>query len=100
MASPRSLPAMALWSISVKGGSTWAEPETSWVASSPGMRALSGLMSISCGLGAVTAEERDLVFADLGPELGIVDAEALFGRQAEHTDLALVEVVVHLVGGL
>src|SRR3954453_22324420 len=106
---------MAMWSISVSSGSTWAEPATSWVASSPGMRALRGLMDQLQGSGrsrvgkaresgrasgAVRAEEGDLVLADLGAELGIVDAEAFLGGEAQHADLALVAVVVHLVGGV
>ena len=36
----------------------------------------------------------------LARELGVVDAEALLGGQAEDADLALVQVVVDLVGGL
>ena len=58
-----------------------------------------GLMA-SSWLGAVAAEEGDLVLADLLAERGVVDAEALLGGEAEHADLALVQVVVHLVGGL
>ena len=48
----------------------------------------------------VPPEQRDLVLADLLAELGVVDAEALLGREAQHADLALVQVLVHLVGGL
>ena len=46
------------------------------------------------------AEEGDLVLADLLPQLGVVDAEAVLGGEAADAQLALVHVVVHLVGGL
>src|SRR5688572_5907351 len=45
-------------------------------------------------------EQRDLVFTDLGPELGIVDAETFFRCQAQHADLPLVQVLVHRVRSL
>ncbi len=44
------------------------------------------------------AEDGDAVVADAGALVGIVDAEALVGRQAEHAELALVQVVVDLTG--
>ena len=45
-------------------------------------------------------EQGDPVLADLGAKLGVVDAQPLGRGQAQHTDLALVQVVVHLVRGL
>ena len=75
---------MATWSISVSERRA-ARPSV-WAA-----------RGRSC---AVPAEEGDPVLADLLPELGVVDAEALLGGQAQHADLALVQVVVDLVGGL
>ena len=44
----------------------------------------------------VAPEDVDPVLADLRPQLGIGDAEALLGGQAEDADLALVEVVMDL----
>src|SRR4051812_5199223 len=69
---------MAMWSISVSIGSVM---RSAFSSSGP-------------------PEQRDLVFADLVSQLGIVDAEPLARRKAQHADLALVQVVVHLVGGL
>src|SRR4051812_45502364 len=87
MASPRSCTAMATWSISV------SRPE----GGSPLTSCLATKLIASC---SVPPEESDLVFAHLLAELGVVDAEALLGGQAQDTDLALVQVVVDLVGGL
>src|SRR5439155_3337952 len=47
----------------------------------------------------VPLEERDLPFVT-GAHLGVGDALPGVSRQAQHADLALVEVVVDLVGGL
>src|SRR5690242_7088997 len=99
MAEPRSGTAMAMWSISVSSGLVWADSSV-WVtwSSSPGLRAVIPMVSFL--LGAVSAEEGDAVLAHLLTQLGVVDPEALGGGEAQHTDLALVEVLVHLVGGL
>src|SRR4051794_4365309 len=88
MAASRSRTAMPTWSISV-----------SFVVMLPAPMGRSGpaRFARSC---AVPPEQGDLVLADLGPELGIVDPEPLFGGQAQHADLAFVHVVVHLVGRL
>src|SRR4051812_25680206 len=45
----------------------------------------------------VPPEQGDAIFADGGAELGVVDAQAFVRRQAEHADLSLVQVVVHLI---
>src|SRR5215470_9873211 len=71
MAASRSLTAMATWSISVRITS-----------------------------GTVATEQRDLVLADGGATFGIVDAQTLPGRQAQHADLALVLVAVDRAGCL
>ena len=53
-------------------------------------------MSHASRLSRVPAEQRDLVEVPLA-HLGVGDAEALLGREHEHAELALVQVVVHLV---
>src|SRR5687768_11057535 len=68
---------MATWSISVNIIAT----------SCPECRGLSGSRARS-------AEDGDLVLADAGPLLGVVDAETLARCQAQHADLALVLVAV------
>src|SRR6188472_2400134 len=103
MASPRSGTAMAMWSISVSSGRVWADSSVCVTSSSwPGRRAVipMSMSSPRRPLGAVAAEEGDAVFAHLLTQLGVVDPEALGGSEAQHPDLALVEVLVHLVGGL
>src|SRR4051812_17223026 len=45
---------------------------------------------------AVATEHGDLVLADPFALLGVVDAEPLFGREAQDADLALVLVAVDL----
>src|SRR5512134_4150995 len=51
------------------------------------------------GYGSDAPEAVDRVDV-LAPHLGIAHAQALLGSQAEHTDLALVQVLVDVVGGL
>jgi hypothetical protein len=70
MAASRSLTAMATWSISVSTSST------------------------------VATEKGDLFLADLGPALGVVDAQALLRCEAQDADLALVLVAVDAAGRL
>ena len=95
---------MATWSISVSSGcrrrSLGRRPSTSSTS------------SFSCGFLRVTPMAASVAQAPwrrnrvilssptLLAELGVVDAEALLGGQAEHADLALVQVLVDLVGGL
>src|ERR1700722_13273184 len=78
MAASRSLTAMATWSISVSSGAVTGAPSSSFVS----------------------PEQGDPVLPHLGAEFGVVDAETGLRGQAEHADLALVEVPVHLVGGI
>src|SRR5215471_13048008 len=70
MAASRSLTAMATWSISVSTS------------------------------GTVATEQRDLVLADLGAELRVLDPEAFLGRKAQDADLAIVLVAVDQASGL
>src|SRR6516165_9726348 len=70
MAAWRSLTAMATWSISVSTSRT------------------------------VATEQRDLVLADLGPELRVVDAQPFRRRQAQDADLAFVLVAMDEPGRL
>src|SRR5258706_16148441 len=56
-------------------------------------------ISVSMGMvisGPMPAEQGDLVLADLVAERGVVDAEPLLRREAQHAELALVQVVVDL----
>src|SRR5687767_5265010 len=69
-AASRSRTAMPTWSISVSLPLVWL---------------------------CMTPEQRDAVLTHLGPEVGVVDAEAFLGGEAQHADLALVQVVVDLV---
>src|SRR5438270_9486249 len=48
----------------------------------------------------VATEDVDPVFADLGPQFGVGHPEAFLGGQAQDADLALMEVLVDLPGGL
>src|SRR3954467_11732486 len=70
MAASRSLTAMATWSISVSTSET------------------------------VATEQRDLLLADLGPALRVVDAEPFLRREAQDAHLALVLVAVNAPGRL
>src|SRR2546421_7991961 len=102
MAASRSCTAMATWSISVSREVTGAPfgcrrdlLATSWRES---RTLLAGPRSArSC---AVPPEERDPVLAHLLAEREVVDAKPLPGSEGQHAELALVEVVVHLVRGL
>src|SRR6266508_6245850 len=80
MADSRSRTAMATWSISVSRPA----PSATFMKRP----------------GRVAAEDGDAVLPDLGSPLGVVDAEAIRGGQAENADLALVEVAVHRQGGV
>src|ERR1700722_14973970 len=78
MAASRSLTAMATWSISVSSGAVMGAPSSSFVS----------------------PEQGDPVLPHLGAEFGVVYAETGLRRQAQHADLALVEVPVHLGCGV
>src|SRR5437867_3220405 len=71
-----------------------------WYQPTTASRSRTAIPTWSSSVRSMPAEERDPVLADLLAELGIVDAVALLGRQAQHADLALVQVVVDLVGSL
>src|SRR5690242_13683505 len=49
--------------------------------------------------GGVAAEQRDLVDVLVAQRL-VAHPEAFFGREAEHTELALAQVLVHVVRGV
>src|SRR3954453_13594962 len=72
-------------------------PVTCWSGLPAGSRA--ELARRGQGVGSDAAEAVDLGL-EAGALVPVADAEALFGGEGEHADLALVGVAVHVAGGL
>src|SRR5437899_9103345 len=87
-------------SLSMRSRCTTSAPNMRWYQPTTASRSRTAIPTWSSSVRSMPAEERDPVLADLLAELRVVDAVALLRRQAQHADLALVQVVVNLVGGL